>query len=354
MAASAMTLLHISDLHFKERANSPVGHHLLALRQQFPWLDGLQGHDHHAAASVERLIIGLSRENPKLVVTGDLTQVGRDEQYHLVSRFLGEPPLPSGSTEVSLGIQKWKELAVPGNHDHWPGTFPLRPAANPVILGQFFPEPVYVRDPLPLGNGPYSVRLIGILSDTDTTWGQRFLARGAFATAIPKLDTKLGRRPPSELRVLLVHHSPAVPNKKTMCIEPNSLQSLHQAIAKHEISVVLTGHTHVSSHWHPGGGTNPFLEFCCGTTTQNLDPQGNLRRGIVGFAVRTKNQKLFNMPPQGYNTALVHRLSENAVGIYWETTTYMLRDGSLTQATRSFVERPGRIKMKVLPYPPVP
>src|SRR5207302_7534251 len=108
----------------------------------------------------------------------------------------------------------------------------------------------------------------------------RVLARGSFGTQLRRLESalsELGAVDANEVRIMLLHHSLAY---KSTCrlgileINDDSRRRLRRLLVQFDIPVILTGHTHqvdVRRHCILSPERKrpiPFLEACCGTTTQ--------------------------------------------------------------------------------------
>jgi len=140
------TFLHVSDLHVGPRNPSkPLPGLTPALANRFP---GFLGHSGAALGDLERFVddltdLGLER-GFELVVTGDVTACGADDQFGLANDYLGDE---IGPTQPGLHQLAWKDLAIPGNHDHWPGsTWIFGP---PAALGAHLQGCPIVADPRP-------------------------------------------------------------------------------------------------------------------------------------------------------------------------------------------------------------
>src|SRR5436190_17533355 len=115
------TFLHVSDLHIGLPGDSGDAR-ARDIWKHCRWLDGLLGHEFQALGFLSRLMIDL-RETDKdvrVIATGDLTRVGHPDEFDLADSFLGKT-LSLGNGTAGLGDPTWKERAVCGNHDRWPG-----------------------------------------------------------------------------------------------------------------------------------------------------------------------------------------------------------------------------------------
>jgi 3',5'-cyclic AMP phosphodiesterase CpdA len=126
------TLLHISDLHLGDIDPVTKDSEMPPHWEKFSWFDGLRGHSYHALVKLDRFWGKLQQEQPLLLVTGDITACGSEEQYSTAADFLGkELVLPKGQY-VGLGKSDWNRFAIPGNHDNWPGPPPFSGLRSPV------------------------------------------------------------------------------------------------------------------------------------------------------------------------------------------------------------------------------
>jgi hypothetical protein len=112
--------------------------------------------------------------------------------------------------------------------------------------------------------------------------------------------------------VLLMHHSPQHQRIK-LGIDSASRTALEKFVKNHEVSVLVTGHTHDSkcqtTHYTNATSSWTLLEARCGTTTQ---------RDVLPQGWRPRNPALFP------NSFLVHRIfSDYDSGeLVWTTNLY--------------------------------
>jgi hypothetical protein len=64
-------------------------------------------------------------------VTGDLTAIGKEEEFEMANEFLGATYQPARGGEVGLNVRNWQQCAIPDNHDHWPGHATIVGAPTP-------------------------------------------------------------------------------------------------------------------------------------------------------------------------------------------------------------------------------
>lgn len=310
-----LTLIHLSDLHFGYPSAEDGAPPPADWRRHVKLLDGFLGH-HFAALDHLTHTVNLLRARegepaPVLVVTGDLTACGRSEEFERATRFL-ETAHDVGGPIHGLKDPGALDRAIPGNHDHWPGTGQVkgdRVAAFDRTFGSF-PKRLFERA---LPGGPV-VQVFGINSDADVdpNGRQRRFARGSFAKQIAALDNDPSIAQPTgqEIRVLLVHHSPAH-GGYLLGMDGPSRRGLDAWIRKAGISVMLTGHLHDArgrvDRVSDRGSSWNLLEARCGTSTQ-ID-----RMPAAWAAKRT-----FRSNRLPINSLLVHRLIQRGEEIHWE------------------------------------
>ena len=114
--------VQISDLHM-----GPLDRKSLDARIPFwnhwRWFTGVLG---HSADALEDLIKfwGERRESapqPQLILTGDLTAVGKREEFDIADQYLAGILRDQAEQQKGLEVVDWGKLAIPGNHDHWLG-----------------------------------------------------------------------------------------------------------------------------------------------------------------------------------------------------------------------------------------
>jgi len=268
------TFVHISDLHFGPvdlKTRDSREPRAAELHRVF---DGLLGHGYLSLCRLERFWAGLAEESPRLIVTGDLTSCGNTDEFETAVAFLADQLVPPRGNYVGLSHPNWKDLGISGNHDNWPGK-PTVLGGPPAAKAQVFRTmPYFDRHVLTVGDG-YTLSFLGI--DTDADVGprsyRRLLAQGAFHSQLAQLDGELNNFlvEPKEFRVLLLHHSSQYPGTTALKIVPKSLAALYDFAAKHSISVLLCGHTHVPClkqfRVPYAGNSIPLFEACCGATT---------------------------------------------------------------------------------------
>ena len=330
------TFVHISDLHLDDPEPGTGSGEVPELWRLSKWFNGFFGHHYKACTALESIYFDLHEdEDATLLFTDDLTAHGRPTQFELGRDFLGGRAA-FRTNRVGLIDPDWRDRAIPGNHDQWPGW-----PGGPWIWGWPSPElgPTYhdchrIQD-IHLGN--VLLRLLSI--DTDDQVGPfspaRLLAQGRFEQQLQELNQELEEHGPPgdrEVRVLLMHHGPSHRGRLRIgeVLDP-SRTALLGLLHQHQVRVVLSGHTHyprvVREHARAQDGMVRYLDAMCGTTTQRVilpshwDSERDQRRQD---ALRP-------------NTLLVHRLVEDEGALWWtaETWVYMPKSSQRFRPTTS-------------------
>jgi len=326
---TALTLLHISDLHFGEldaiRGGSGLNAATKGWWQLLPLFDGFLGHGHDSLVALEELHDELkdSAADLRVLATGDLTANGALPQFAIADRYLSHQ-LIDPATGVSCGLNLGgQHLQILGNHDRWPGA--PNAAYGPLsgIVGEN-PHAAKLASSLPsvtvvpIAGSNANVMFVSIDSDADVgpNSSARVFARGSFSSqcrkALALLPAPDPKAPPC-LRVLVIHHSPSCPDY-VLGIDKASGDALRELIEKGRISVMLCGHRHNAEFVTT---THGAVELRCGTTTQRskLPEHWRLAHAQEGIKLR-KLEK---------NTALVHRVSRTSKHFIWEAQMRVLR-----------------------------
>lgn len=193
----AITILHLSDLHFGRIAPQAVG--LLAAR--------------------------IAAEPPDIIViSGDLSQAGRRHEFQEAAAFLKTLSVPV--------------LVVPGNHDV--------PARN--LWGRFTTPyrryRIAIADELMPSLDVGGVRLVGVNSARPVVRHWNW-ANGRVSTRqLLELD-KLFADPGGETaRVLVIHHPPIPPPDSTVETRVENIARLLDRLPAWRVDLVLSGHLH--------------------------------------------------------------------------------------------------------------
>jgi 3',5'-cyclic AMP phosphodiesterase CpdA len=333
----ARTFVQISDPHFFDatRQADDFWERVRKTLERSPRFSGLLGHDVKALDDLDRAfadLVAQSEESgsarPELIVTGDLTAVGDDGEFAAANGFLRSPATP---TRPGLGIDDWRRLAVPGNHDHWPGrllwfvgpteglrrTFPPEEDSGSSVLRWS------VRDGGRIGD---KRRIVFLLLDGDADVPDvgsfdRVRAIGRCDRAARELQDALlapeWMDREDQVRVLLLHHSSAY-RGKFLQLDDASRDAVADLVHGGKVSVVMTGHIHrallVLTRSHESSSAHPVLEARCPTTTQRVDT------GQLGVALKEVQE------PQGF---IVHTVDEDGETLVWraELWSRSLRQG---------------------------
>ena len=265
------TFLHISDLHIGRIDPSTGSSINSAAALRFPWLDGLLGHSYDALCKLEEFYFSIGGEEVGLIVTGDLTSCGAEDEYEAARDYLGADLKANRGHSLGLHATRWTQLAIPGNHDHWPG--------HPIIgapltcLNETFRRTPFIDDPVRLDTG-HEIQFLGIDTDADVspTGHRRIAASGAFLSELKALESDLPPARKHQIRVLLMHHSSCFTHGILCRMASSSRSALYDLMATKAIRLLLCGHTHVPNLkrfpiYHLGKEMMKAVEACCGSTS---------------------------------------------------------------------------------------
>lgn len=270
-----ITLVHISDLHIGTLDPITADAKTKTIWAKSKWFEGFLGHSALAVQRLESCFDTLRQEEEaRLVTTGDLTAFGSKDQFKVATDFLGGSAVMGCRGRIGLRVAGWKNYAIPGNHDHWPGK-PRSRGTSTAAFATVFNFIPYSDRTLNLGQGQ-RLRFIGIDTDADVgpKSSARFMAQGVFATALEDLRYQVPDPDPDEIRVLLMHHSYLAPTNwlKPLQIVEHSRSALNDFLIEKDIAIVLTGHIHdplVDRFTaRVGNEVLKVIEARCGTTTQ--------------------------------------------------------------------------------------
>jgi hypothetical protein len=132
--------MHISDIHF--RGDQPI-----PWRERFEgWMEcfpGLVGERWNRVTGLALAFANLRTDsqgaNPRLLVSGDFTAWGAENQLDRAIRFLEDHVTATGDTDekynepIGLMEKDWRHWSMPGNHDHW--SAPLRSFCRSMVRG---------------------------------------------------------------------------------------------------------------------------------------------------------------------------------------------------------------------------
>ena len=234
---SVRTIFHISDVHF-----GPP----------------------HLPAVADGVIAFIERRKPDVVVlSGDLTQRAKPEQFQAARQFVDRIPVPT--------------LVVPGNHDvplyrFWERIFHPFGAYRRHFSEEL--EPVYRDDRL---------MIVGI--NTAFNWtlkdGRIKLAR------LLEVGDLLSRVPETVFKVVVAHHHLIPPpNFGTQTVLSNAYEAI-DLFSSVGVDLILSGHLHQayignSEEFYPKGRP-PVVILHSGTTTSNRGRAGERERNTCNW-----------------------------------------------------------------------
>jgi calcineurin-like phosphoesterase family protein len=341
------TYVQISDLHFGDIDPTTFESVAPTYWSNSQCFDGALGHHYVALQRLMSFFRKMQKqEQAELLVTGDLTSMGKVDQFDTANDFLSARLSPSKG-RIGLGVVNWRDKAISGNHDYFAGAVnwhggPMLGGPTPG-LAKYFPSLPFVTRRLPLPPTSAFLRFVGIDTDADN-WAygiNRFLARGSFVKQLVHAEAMLGPPRKDEIRVLLMHHSRAHQTGYKLRIDRKSRSALDRFLIQMDVPVLLSGHKHepIIDLFNLTSNSPPrvmhAMEGRCGSTTQR-DVVPLHWFNILGIAPSR------TWPP---NTLLVHRLLEERGTIYWDIETY-------TRTTYRFKRRGPTGRLEVWPRPP--
>jgi Calcineurin-like phosphoesterase len=318
-----VTLVQISDLHIGEldpaTGNARMSSLIRKLMANSSWFDGVLGHHSRGLEHLAKFWRTLKAQEPyaRLIVSGDLTSCGGPTEFKNASEFISAKlAMPAGV--LGLDFPTWRTVAIPGNHDHWPGSATIFGNPPLAVKSTFLSGYPFI-DTIPRGaDAPLCVVCIDTDSDVSSHGRHRFFAIGDFQSQLVAASRLLATQPVPGIRVLLMHHS--WHKRGLLSISRASRGALAQFLEQENIRVVLTGHVHtplVQTFDIPLSGNAKYRvhECRCGTTTQ-MDKMAYDAKSLFGnFPLR---------PKWPANTLLVHRISAGITGIpVWRVQTYV-------------------------------
>lgn len=299
-----ITLFHFSDLHI---GKDPCSVGSLDARSShrvpnpFPtWC----GHDERVAQDLSGFMEKIRKINnfAKIIISGDLTCMGRGLEFGCAHRYLHATWRIKKYPNIKIGLISNGEntYTIPGNHDFWDGTI-LNSSLDRQILKAHFWQPPWVYE---IKNGNMAIHLVGLdsCSGLPSMSLNQVLANGSLSQehldeATRKLDSKKKLAPTQGInliiRVVLLHH-------QISKIDPKSYCFLEQWFMKNNINIILSGHSHRPSILSK---TNCPIEFVCGTT---------LQAGIFKWVLPSKKPNHFYMH-------VLKRVDDYNSHIIWQT-----------------------------------
>jgi len=249
-----MKLVHLSDPHaqlprWRERKLRDLGP-LRALATVELWKG--RGKDYDEAAESLRALSQRAAFADHLVVTGDLTQLGEEEEFALARAAL--EPLASDPARFT---------ALPGNHDR----FPLRDFSPNRLFEKHFPEQVHEPSALRVKLVGDELALVVLDSAGEVSWP--VISRGRLeSAALSALSQTLRALEPHRCKLVLVHHAPLRRGGR-QDLPWHRLQgarALLEAAALGGAAAVLCGHVHDRYDVPAAKGRARVL--CAGSSTE--------------------------------------------------------------------------------------
>jgi hypothetical protein len=283
-----IVLFHLSDLH--------IGTALMPSPDEFhKYRAGFNTHDFRLLQPLELALAHARRrlqmhpsEPMEVVISGDLTQSGTDNDYATAMALLHERwRWRFGEDERWLGFgwPRGHVHTVPGNHDHW--RHARFPTAFSRELARSWFEPTPWRHVIRSRGGTIELELYGVdsnsgLEDPASPGKPNPFAGGEVSTfeieelkrRLQSADAASATDGPAVLRAIVCHHafSPAGWWLDAKPLRQRSRDKLCGLALEFGIAAVLTGHTHefkVEDWPHKTDlGSCVLKELRCGTTLQ--------------------------------------------------------------------------------------
>lgn len=255
-----MKLIHLSDPHaqlprWRERKLRQLGP-LRALATVELWKGRGRAYD-EAADSLRALAQAAAAAADHVVLTGDLTQLGEEEEFALARAAL-EP----------LASDPGRFTTLPGNHDR----FPLRDFSPNRLFEKYFPEQEH--------SGSLRVKLVGaelalVLVDTPGKMSWPVISRGQVEErALAALAETLRSVEQHRCKLLLVHHAPVRRGGRQDLPwhRLHGARALLAAAAEGGAAAVLCGHIH--DRYDVPAAPGRARVICAGSSTE---------RGSMGY-----------------------------------------------------------------------
>lgn len=319
-----MKILHVSDLHYRE--SSDTWSLLKEATRQFE-----------------------SLAPDYILITGDLTNDGLDEQFERVKRFV-------------TSLDFCPVLIIPGNRDAARTVIPT--ASERSDLEYFLlthPEPVALVDEMETLESVNLGRQGKFFDHFDAT---EFFYRDANIAAVglnstPEITPRqleiatqhYGKGESGELRIFCAHHSfLPVPTKK---LKPGDTvpraADILQSLIELNVDLLCCGHIHRSHVWDLSDGRHRLL--CCNAGSL-LDSSGKKDNGFLEIDIERdltitkhslfsrRTERLYHRPRFG--DMLKARQDNYTVGYMEDVTPAMAQDDRAEQATRAKKKAKGK------------
>jgi Calcineurin-like phosphoesterase len=280
-----LVLVHLSDLH--------VGTRLMPTSRDIGRVSGLNPHDYRLLRPLElafrdvRRTFQLTADEPlNIVISGDLTQAGLDNDYATVMALLyrrWQWRFPPNERTLGFGWSRDRVFTVPGNHDHWRRA--RSTAYTRGLAPDWFEVPPW-KHTLESRHGSIRLELFGVDSNSGLESASNpgrgsFLAGGAIShEELQVLEERLAAVDGESdatiavVRALVCHHA----FSREGLLDPwpldvGSRQTITQLAVRYDIGAVLTGHTHAfdDKDWPatlPDGRRGVLKELRCASTLQ--------------------------------------------------------------------------------------
>ncbi|MBV9123744.1 MAG: metallophosphoesterase [Planctomycetes bacterium] len=256
-----IAILHCSDLHFGSAlVNRPP-------RWLVQTMQGYAAHDIRLCLAMKPALedvgdlAGLpEEEEPKVVVSGDLTAAGADKEFAVAHTFLRSlwrlwraPPLGAGFDLRRPDAVDLPLATVPGNHDQWGGSRVWMWGYDPELAPTHFRPTPWRRV---WNSGNLEVEFFGL--DTNAGLDHRRpnpLAGGSLdqrpggevdrLRALLEQSDKEGSEKSATVRIrALVLHHPLSGKGLPYPLDANSVDVLLRLAEAYNLTAFLTGHTH--------------------------------------------------------------------------------------------------------------
>ena len=227
-----MRLIHFTDPHLSTLAGRTFGS--VRWKRRTGYLSWTRHRQHiHRREALERLVIAIQSESAdQFVLTGDLVQIGLEDEIREAGEWLEALAPPE------------QIFFVPGNHDvyaedswqfvrqYWNSVLPQPPADAPDTS----------RGGYPIRRDFGDLQLLGASSAYVTP---PFSARGALGPEqFLRLEANLLRgRAKGKITCLAIHHPP-LPGMAKWRKALREVRALKKAILRHKPAIVLCGHQH--------------------------------------------------------------------------------------------------------------
>lgn len=252
----------------------------------------------------------LRREHPQMqiVVSGDLTRMGRGFEFGCAHRFLHAywflNPHSPRPFKIGLSAGGDSALTISGNHDFW-RMIPFQ-VSREILEPHFWEMPwLHIIKDNKSGLELHVVGLDSCAGLWRVSVNQGF-ANGAIRVEdldkAQKLFQNAGSSQGPSLRVVVVHHPP-------LQMTSDSMRDFCAWLDFMDVRIILTGHTHQSDTPEDDNSRAGYYELRCGTTLQagtyNLLPGPECNHFFVHFV----------------------DLTEDSAAVKWRTTRF-LHEGS--------------------------